>query len=333
MKPARHVRLSKKRQLSRNAKGKSTFGDLPVGARFALAGKPDDVWTKKDGKTAVCGARVMDAMSRESGVSLRASQTPATTVRFSFADEMDRDNFAAEVEFAFKKRPLRSMIYNATYEARMSNAQDINRVESIARKYYGIEMSLVKPLSLKLAQVDTAMLERALGLLDDGPLSLKKLASAMGVDKTKLLYTLNAGISMRKGLSRSGPNENPVFTAVDADMSHAKPLSRAARYALALSQGTLKSQKAMELGTKDPGGVLKTFKKALGYMRMGPRSLESLVEPTRIDKQTLLNALNAAVRMKIGVARGGPNENPIFRITDIDKAVDAVEDLDSEITE
>lgn len=299
---ARQVRLSAKRQRWHASQGKKTFGELPIGARFALAGVPDEVWIKRDNKTAVCGPRVMDAMSGDDRVTLRAghvmspqgeplkwlstsdfakikansrvksakviasksghylevtlddrstaalydandvkeflsdsdismantgntqltmqgiddsellfeakkvgvkvveadqrgdfliatvngptaavnklakffkaktlalsASTRPVRVRFSFDSDEDRDNFVREVEVAFREKPFRSMTFNASFEARLSNPVDVREVERIAQKYYGLEMSLVKPLSLSssLQKGDKVRLRVADGL-------------------------------------------------------------------------------------------------------------------------------------------------------------------------
>lgn len=60
---------------------------------------------------------------------------------FSFSDDLDRELFAAEVEFAFRKKPRRLETWNASCAVPVRTQQEAQYVSKVARKYQAVRAS------------------------------------------------------------------------------------------------------------------------------------------------------------------------------------------------
>ncbi len=80
------------------------------------------------------------------GITIMASQAVAVSaslrpLAFSFNDDLDRELFAAEVEFAFRKAPRRLETWNASCAVPVRTMQEAQYVSKVARKYQAVRAS------------------------------------------------------------------------------------------------------------------------------------------------------------------------------------------------
>lgn len=70
-----------------------------------------------------------------------AQPTRAQRLSLSFNSDIDRELFATELEFAFRKSPRRLETWNASIAVPVLNANEAGFVKRLAQKYDGVKMS------------------------------------------------------------------------------------------------------------------------------------------------------------------------------------------------
>lgn len=87
-----------------------------------------------------------------------AQPTQGQRLSLSFESDTDRELFATELEFAFRKSPRRFETWNASIAVPVLNANEANYVKRLAQKYDGVKMSNT-PVAASLPGQDPAQQE------------------------------------------------------------------------------------------------------------------------------------------------------------------------------